>query len=181
MQLKAHQQPIAATKNLADTASTVRVCSNPPHRQRKRETPMLYTPGFRLDQIEWTDPRLPKGSLRPLWKKLKQLSKEIKLDRQRERREARKQIRASLDQITLDRQAILEIEQREKLQADRLADYTATVEIVRKMLDQVKAKQDEIAAWRKSALAKLEEANKAITRSERIELLKRGVLRGRRK
>jgi DNA repair ATPase RecN len=131
--------------------------------------------------IEWTAPRPPHVSLRPLWKKLKQLSKEIKLEHRRERREARKQIRACLDQITVDRHAVSEIEQREKVQSDRLADYNATVEIVRKMLNQVKEKQDELEAWRKSALAKLEEANRAITRSERCELLKRGVVRGRRK
>jgi len=142
---------------------------------------MALPPDIVPGLIEWTAPRPPHVSLQPLWKKLKRLSKEIKLERQSERRQARRQIRACLDQIAADRHAVSEIEQCEIVQSDRLADFNATAEVVRKMLDQVKAKQDEIGVWRKEAEAKLAAATRSICRSERHELLKRNVVRGRRK
>ena len=138
---------------------------------------MIYTPGFRLDEMEWTEPpfKLPKGWLNRKRKQLARIGREIE---QEFRREAERQIAASLSAIELDRQSILEMEQQEKFLADRRSDWTNTLAVVDRFLKAEEARQAEYAAWRKNALAKLEEANKAITRSERAKFESRGLIRG---
>jgi hypothetical protein len=165
--------------------------TNKPKRKLGSRSPsVLYTPGFTMEEMEFRNDEKAIKAERAAWLRYAKARAEaqkrlIEADAARELAErlARANQIAAQDRLDL---AAMELE--ERMQAAELADREEVRRVFSKYIEQVAAKfkaavEDE-GKWREQVNQRLRkitaDENRSVVRAERLKLLERGALRGRR-
>jgi len=152
-----------------------------------------YTPGFKWSELEFFDDKAAIAKECATWlRKVKAesdaVAKDIEADRAAEERERQRLIAESFAQHARDlielKAEELDAKMNAAIEADRAEARRVFAEYAQKVQAGFKASVQELAAWSQSVDERLKEINRQMERSrlhdERMELSRRGVIRGRR-
>lgn len=154
----------------------------------------FYTPGFRFDELEWSDDLVAVAVERTARKERQRAERKERLKREREENRRKKNRRKkTLRRVRreMEREAVLnmlgdrmragQIATAKALQ-ESLALERAYIDAIGKAMDKKRAKEDAEMAALRDRLAKATAAvNRDLVRTERQALTQRGLVRGRRK
>jgi hypothetical protein len=165
--------------------------TNKPKRKRDSTSPrVLYCPGFAMHEMKFRDDEKAIKAERKAWLKYAtaKAAAQKKLIEADEARELADRILRANQIIAQDKLNLAAEELEKKMQAAELADREEARRVFGRYIEQVAAKfkaavEDE-GKWREQVNQRLQkitaDENRSLVRAERLKLLERGSLRGRR-